>query len=141
MPAMKEDYFNPWTPLGSNTPKSTFAAPSSSPSATTPGEPPSTSPDAQEVKRAMAAAFKTSLLCRTMLQVTKDGNYKEYPTGRHLDFAYEMVLKSMRAAQVPPLPADVQARIDAANKVLFVIDQDGNIIDKKPIYKNYQTNS
>jgi hypothetical protein len=29
-----------------------------------------------------------------MLQVTKDGGYKEYPTGRHLDFAYDKVQSS-----------------------------------------------
>jgi hypothetical protein len=46
--------------------------------------------------KAMQAAWRTALLGRTLLQVTTDGAYREYPPDRHLDFAYEALLDGMR---------------------------------------------
>jgi hypothetical protein len=132
MPISKGDYFKPWTPVGGNSLRDSFPS----------GTPPSGTGSAidRDLLQALQAAWKTSMLCRTMLQVTKDGNYQEYPTGRHLDFAYETVLQGMQAPAVPELSPEVKARIDAAQKVLYVLDREGNIIGKTKVYQNYINN-
>jgi hypothetical protein len=129
MPISKGDYFKPWTPAGGNSLRDSFPS----------RNPPSTID--RGLLQVLQAAWKTSLLCRTMLQVTKDDNYKEYPTGRHLDFAYDTVLQGIQAAAIPPISPDIQARIDAAQKVLYAFDRDGNIIGKTEVYQNYVKNA
>ena len=41
----------------------------------------------------MEAAFKTSQLVDLAIMVTKDDTYLEYPTSRHISFAYENIIK------------------------------------------------
>ena len=91
--------------------------------------------------RAMQAAWKTALLCRTMLEVTTDGQYREYPTGRQLDFAYETIMKGMQPGKMPEMADDVKKRIEEAEKVLFEKDEDGAIVGKSKIYKRYVDNA
>jgi hypothetical protein len=91
--------------------------------------------------RAMQAAWKTALLCRTMLEVTTDGQYREYPTGRQLDFAYETIMKGMQPGKMPEMSDEVKKRIEEAEKVLFEKDEDGAIIGKSKIYKRYIDNA
>ena len=127
MPIWKDDYNRPWSPAGGASLQEAVA------SGTLPA------PDERQLK-AMQAAWKTSMLCRTMLELTKDGTYREYPTGRHLDIAYESILKGMQPGTEAEMAADVKARVEEAEKILFEKDEDGSIIGKTKIYKNYITN-
>ena len=134
MPIWKDDYFRPWSPAGG----SSLAQAVKDDPPPTPGGP--AGPLDPKFLRSMQAAFKTSLLCRTMLQVTKDNGYKEYPTGRHLDFAYDSVINSMQPAKAVEIAADVKARVAEAEKVLYVEDTDGNITNT-PLYNRYLNNA
>jgi hypothetical protein len=136
MPISKADYFRPWTPAGGATLRDKPPAPKPLPDGTLPA------PEADErFMQAMQAAWKTAILCRTMLQVSKDEAYHEYPTGRHLDFAYETVLAGMQPNAEPEMAADVKARVDKATRLLYVLDDEGAIVSKTPLYLNYVANS
>lgn len=138
MPIWKDDYFRPWTPAGGSSLMQEFNA---APAAPVVGGAPAAAPVLDpKFLRSMQAAWKTSLLCRTMLQVTKDDSYKEYPTGRHLDFAYDSVINSMQPAKTPEIVADVKARVEEAQKVLYVEDADGNL-SNTPLYNRYLNNA
>ncbi len=91
--------------------------------------------------RSMSAAYKTAQLCTKLLQVTTDGSYLEYPTGKHLDFAYEGILAGMQPMPMPPISPDVQKQINDAQAVLYELDTDGSILGKSKIYKTYEKNS
>jgi hypothetical protein len=130
MPINKADYFRPWTPAGG---ASLQEAPPAPPAGAPPSDP--------RFMKAMQAAWKTSLLCRTMLQVTKDGAYREYPTGRHLDFAYGSVLAGMQPHAEAEMSPEVKQRVDAATRVLYKLDDKGAIVEKTPLYANYIKNS
>ena len=160
MPIWRDDYLRPWTPSGGASLQETFshgaAASSGAPAtgaaaagasgdtatatatATAVAAPPQ--PDAHML-RAMQAAWKTALLCRTMLEVTTDGQYREYPTGRQLDFAYETIMKGMQPGKMPEMADDVKKRIEEAEKVLFEKDEDGAIAGKSKAYKRYIENA
>lgn len=140
MPIWRDDYLRPWTPAGGSSLQESFPAPA-------PGTPPAAGapatapqPDPQML-RAMQAAWKTALLGRTMLEVTTDGTYREYPTGRHLDFAYETVLDGMQPGAMPEMAQDVKDRMEESQRVLFELDTDGSIIGKSKLYKNYLNNA
>ena len=75
-----------------------------------------------------------------MLQVTTDGTYEEYPTGRHLSFAYGEILQAMEAPPAPSRTPQEQAAIDSANKVLFVTGYDG-VPSPAPLYARYKQNA
>ena len=121
MPICKADYAEPWSPIGSVSLQAAPPAPQALPDGTIP---PATN---ERFVKAMAAAWKTSLLCRTMLQVTKDGAYHEYPTDRRLDISYDAVLHGMQPEAEVDVAPEVQARIDEANRVLKKVDAQGNI--------------
>lgn len=133
MPIYREDYFKPWTPAGG---ASLRDAP-----------PPAANPQAlaadPQLLRAMQAAWKTSLLCRTMLKVTKDDSYSEYPIGRHLDFAFDSVLFGVHGKEVPPESEEIKQRRLRAQKVLYKTEADGSISswEKTPLYQNYLKNT
>ena len=136
MPIWPDDYARPWSPSGGATLQDAFpAAP-----ATEGGAPTAPQPDPRML-RAMQAAWKTSMLCRTMLEVTTDGTYREYPTGRHLDFAYETILKGMQPGAMPEMSEEVKKRVEESEKVLFEKDEDGAIVGKSKLYKNYLANA
>jgi len=154
MPIWREDYMRPWTPSGGASLQEAFhgngqanGGQAAQPAA---GNGAAANRDAQapaqpeidpKFLRAMQAAFKTALLCRTMLQVTKDGTYREYPTGRHLDIAYESVMHGMQPGPMAEMAEDVKKRVEEAEKILFEKDEDGSIIGKTKLYKNYIANA
>lgn len=133
MPIDREDYLKPWSPSGGASlreavpPAAEGAAPAADP----------------QMLKAMQAAWKTSLLCKTMLAVTTDGTYEEYPTGRHLDFAYDAILSGMTPLAIPEESADIKARRLAAQKILYKTDAEGNIDfgTKTSVYLNYMKNA
>jgi hypothetical protein len=134
MPIWKDDYFRPWTPAGGSSLRDAVSAGQG-------GVDGGSDAASRDALRAMQSAWKTSLLCRTMLQVTKDGEYREYPTGRHLDFAYETVLNGMQPGTPVEMAPEVKERIAAAEKVLFKLDADGNRVGKTSLYENYISNA
>jgi hypothetical protein len=134
MPIWRDDYFRPWSPAGGS---SLMESVKNDPPPV-PGT--AAGPIDPKFLRAMQAAFKTSLLCRTMLQVTKDDSYKEYPTGRHLDFAYDSIINSMQPAKPVEIAADVKKRVAEAEKVLYVEDTEGNITNT-PLYNRFLNNA
>lgn len=144
-PVDPQDYENPWTPQGDINVKDAVtqgalpAPPQPAAGASAPPPPP---PD-PKAARALAAAYKTSVLCNTLLQVTTDGTYLEYPTGRHLDFAYDGIIQAMQPMTVNEAPdPQVEAAIAAADKVLYKLNDDGTISTKKSDkYKKYLDNS
>jgi hypothetical protein len=144
MPVWREDYLRPWTPSGGASLQESF--PRATPGTVAPPTPAegasaaAPQPDPAMLK-AMQAAWKTALLCRTMLEVTTDGTYREYPTGRHLDFAYETILKGMQPGKMPEIAEDVKKRIEDSEKVLFEKDTEGDIVGKSRLYKNYLANA
>jgi hypothetical protein len=86
---------------------------------------------------ALAAAFKTSVLATNVLQLTTDGTYLQYPTGKSLDFAYSSIINGMQPAVPNEAPdPQVEAAVTAANKVLFQLNDDGTISTKRT--KKYQ---
>jgi hypothetical protein len=160
MPVDPEDYLKPWSPMGGASlqdmaskgqlpnvgaaPAATgtaaaTTAPAAAPAASTdPNAPPPVDP---KYELAMQAAFKTAQLANVLLQVTTDGSYLEYPTGKHLDFAYEGIINSMQPMPMPPINPDVQKQIDAATAVLYDLDTDGSILGKSDLYKKYEKNA
>lgn len=137
------DYANPWSPMGGSTLQDTVKAADSAPAGNpAPAGTGSTQPTPDpKFRRAMQAAFRTSQLVDTMLKVTKDGSYRQYPTSRHVSFTYENIVNGMQPTPMPPIPPDIQKQIDDARKVLYELDEDGNIIGKSKLYKNYIKNS
>jgi hypothetical protein len=144
MPVDPEDYLHPWSPMGGTSATPSTAAPVAPPvtapaaGGTTPAAPPIDPKYAQSLE----AAYKTAQLCNIMLQVTTDGTYLEYPTGRHLDFAYQGIIAGMQPMPMPPISPEVQAQIDDAQKVLYQLDPtDGSITGKSQLYKTYTKNA
>ncbi len=125
MPISKADYDGAWSPNSSGPATGVPAASGTN-----------TKPTA-----AMEAAFKTSQLCDLMLQVTDDGAYSAYETGRNLSFEYSSLIGAMTAIEVPPLPDAEQAALTAATNVLFVMDNSDPanpvIVEQTPLYKRY----
>lgn len=143
MPVDPRDYMHPWSPMGGAS-ASEAMQPGAAPvmpapaSGATPGAPPVPDP---RYARALESAYKTAQLCNIMLQVTTDGTYLEYPTGRHLDSAYEGVIAGMQPLPMPPIAPAVQQQINAAQAVLYELDTDGSILDKSKLYKTYSKNA
>lgn len=149
MPVDPQDYTNPWTPQGDINVKDAVSqgalpapAPAAAGATASTGSTPPPPPDPRAA-RALAAAYKTSVLCNTLLQVTTDGTYLEYPTGRHLDFAYDGIINAMQPSTVDEAPdPQVEAAIDAARHVLFKVNDDGTISTRpSDMYKKYRENS
>ena len=133
-----EDFSNAWTPTGAGIKEVATAYVEKTP-APAAGAPASAVPDGTSPKfrRAFQAAFNTSLLVDTMIKLSANQSYIGYPTERHVSFDYEVVLGSMQADPAPPLPAETQARIDAAMKLLYKLDEDGAVVGKSANYKRY----
>src|SRR5260221_1137101 len=149
MPVDPEDYLHPWSPMGGSTLQdltskgqlpsvAPVAAPASAQTPANQAPPPAPDP---KYARSMEAAYKTAQLSNILLQVTTDGSYLEYPTGKHLDFAYEGIVSSMQPMPMPPINPDVQKQIDEAQKVLYELDDDGSILGKSKLYKTYEKNA
>src|SRR5260221_1974020 len=149
MPVDPEDYLHPWSPMGGSTLQdltskgqlpsvAPVAAPASAQTPANQAPPPAPDP---KYARSMEAAYKTAQLSNILLQVTTDGSYLEYPTGKHLDFAYEGIVSSMQPMPMPPINPDVQKQIDEAKKVLYELDDDGSILRKSKLSKTYERNA
>lgn len=153
------DYTAPWSPSGASSmqdavetgkaPPNTAApatgtAPAGDGPAPDPADgtlPPAPAPDPKYL-RAMDAAFKTAMLVDRLLMVTKDGTYREYPgAGRKLSTAYYGMVNGMQPLPPPPIAPDVQKRIDEARKVLYVPDDEGDLVLKSKLYKAYEKNA
>jgi hypothetical protein len=137
MPIDPEDYLHPWSPMGGASAQGQSQAPAAAPTAA--GQAPAADP---KYAKALEAAYKTAQLCNLLLQVTTDGSYLEYPTGRHLDAAYESLIAGMQPLPMPPISPDVQKQIDESKKVLYELDpDDGSITGKSKLYKTYEKNA
>ncbi|MBD1909128.1 MULTISPECIES: hypothetical protein [unclassified Leptolyngbya] len=155
------DYLKPWSPMGGATLQDTVnkqtqpvtagavvGAPATAPAASTA----STGPD-PKFRRAIEAAFKTSQLVDSMIMVTKDDVYLQYPSERKISFAYENIINGMQPLPAPALPANVQKQIEDAQKVLYELEKDDDgkpvrgedgyyiLIGKSRLYKTYIKNA
>jgi hypothetical protein len=151
-----DDYRGAWTPAGGaaaqdliQRPAATAAAPASgapaaAAAAPTSGGAPATAAPAPDPRsqRAMNSAFNTSMLVDRLIMVTKDDTYLEYSGGgRKISTAYNGIVNGMQPG-APSTPApDVQKRIDDARKVLYVPDDDGDLVIKSKLYKAYEKNT
>jgi hypothetical protein len=138
MPIDPEDYARPWSPIGGAS-QATSAPQAAAGVPALAGQPP------PALLKALEAAFHTSQIANLMLQVTDDGSYLEYPVGRHLSFQYTGIVDAMTPVPSPPLPPAEQAALDAATKVLYILDTTDPanpvIVDKTDLYKTYQKNA
>jgi hypothetical protein len=167
MPVNPDDYLHPWTPaLGSagqpgGPPAAAPAASAPAPSTNGSGAPdplagagdpsgglpsfPAPAPVDPRAAKALNAAFNTSTLCNTMLQVTANNEYVEYPVGRHLSFQYESILTGMQALPAPPMSDAVKKQLADAQKVLYVPDpdntDDADATVRSSAYKTYVKNA
>jgi hypothetical protein len=136
------DYTAPWSPAGGSSMQDAIekgTAPPKTDDATGDG---TTPPLDKKYLRAMDAAFKTAMLVDRAIMVTKDGTYREYPgAGRKLSTAFGGLIAGMQPLPPPPIAPEVQARIDAARKVLYVPDDDGDLVLKSKLYKAYEKNA
>jgi hypothetical protein len=145
MPCDPRDYASPWSPAGGGTVQDALqnqpeiAAATASGGASAGGTATAVEP---KLQRSLNAAWKTSRLVDAMLMVTDDDSYLEYPTARHVSFAYEGIINGMQPKPMPPVSPEVQKQIDSAQKVLFELDpEDGSIVGRTKLYKNYVTNA
>jgi hypothetical protein len=142
MPVDPADYVNPWTPQGTLTVSQAAPPPapvsSADPSAAAPPPPPD-----PEAARALAAAWKTSLLCSDLLAVTDDQSYQLYPEGKHLTFAYPAILAGMQPIDANEADdPNVLSAIAKANKALFLPAADGTFTtNPTPMYQAYMDNT
>jgi hypothetical protein len=155
------DYMGAWSPAGGDSiqdaiqkghappttaqpavPAGTTASPTAPASGPAPGNaPPAPAPDPKYL-RAMDAAFKTSMFVDRLIMVTKDDTYLEYPGGgRKISVAYDGIINGMQPLPPPPIAPEVQKRIDEARKVLYVPDDDGDLVIKSKLYKAYEKNA
>jgi hypothetical protein len=140
------DYMNPWSPSAGTTLAEAMATEQAAAAAGTPppdmpkdpAAPPANLTPQQRAQLAIRAAFNTSQLIDRMLMVTTDDSYQEYPTERKISFAYEGIIKGMQPSAVPDVSPEIQKRVDAAKKVLYQMDEDGNVIGKSKLFERYR---
>jgi hypothetical protein len=149
LPIDPRQYANPWTPAGGATLQGmlddgTLAAPAPAPAAASAnGDPaaPSTTPapPAQDPKlmAAMQSALNTAWLFDEMVMVTGDGTYRPYPSTRKLSSAYEGLIHSLQAVPPPPRPPEVAEELAKAQKVLYKLDAEGNILGPSNKFQNH----
>jgi hypothetical protein len=153
-PIDPRDFSNPWTPAGgatladfSNTgklspPPAAPPAPGSSTATSTPGTAPKTPPQPDpQLLHALDSARKTAVRFDRMLRVTSDGTYRPYEGGETISSAYEVIIRKAQGLPAPNPPADIQAKIDEARKVLWNVDANGSFKGKTDNYKQYQKSS
>ena len=143
MPCDPRDYSSPWSPAGGGTVQDAIKKFEAAPAPSQPATGSATAAPALDTKlqKAINAAWKTSRLVDTMIMVTNDDSFLEYPAARHISFAYEGIINGMQSLPTPPVSPQVQKQIDDARKVLFQLDEEGNIVGKSRLYRNYITNA
>jgi hypothetical protein len=149
----RRDFSNPWTPnemplaqvgaaIGATPTTTSTPAPSGAGAGTAVATAPTAaSPPASQMANRIESAYKTTQLVDVMLQVATDDKYHQYPTQRHLSFSYEGILNGMQAKPIPPPAPDVQKQIDAAMRVLYDADDDGDLTIPSKAYTNYMKNA
>jgi hypothetical protein len=147
LPIDPRQYANPWTPAGGKAlhemqkdgtlPK---VEPAPAPAPAAPGAPPVTpvKPEQdQQLMASMQAALNTAWLFDEMPMVTGDGTYRPYPSTRKLSSAYEGLVHTVQAVPPPPQSPEVVKALEAAEKVLYNHDADGNITGPTIKFQNY----
>lgn len=147
MPVIMADYGGAWSPIGASTLQSAFPNgkpgtldPAPAPAGGAPAAVPAPTVSA-EMKMSMQAAYKVALLSRTMLKVTTNDEYSEYPTGRHLDFAYGNLLTAMRPDAAATVDTEGQTRLATAQALLYQKDAQGHVLGNTPLYDAYLKNA
>ena len=143
-----DDYKRAWSPMKGSSVQDSVKAQGGTPGAPavaagepTPGAPAASEPD-PKYKRAIDAAFKTSQLVDRLLMVTEDETMREYPGGgRKISFAYESIINGMQAPPAPPMPPELEKQLEAARKVLYEADDDGDLLLKSKLFKRYEKNA
>ena len=154
IPADPETYSNAWTPAGGDSVANTTNQGTTTPP-TTQGSTPTTgtatggtgtstapTPPAVDVQmqHAIQSAANTAALVDTMMKVTTDGTYVPYEGAEQISQAYQAIIMKGQGIPAPPPPPDIQAKINAASKVLWVYDSAGNnTYQQSPLYANYET--
>jgi hypothetical protein len=157
-PVNPADYADPWSPIGGAdleeymdelaAKQAAAASASAGTAATGPVAGPASTSGApaaaklsRRVKQAIESAFRESTLVNHALVVTDNGDYLEYSGGgREISFAYEQIIGAMQPLPPPPIPAELKSRIEAARKVLYEFDTDGEIEGPSVRYEMYQKN-
>ena len=75
----------------------------------------------------LQSALNTAWLFDEMPMVTNDGTYRPVPEHAQAELAYEGLVHSVQAVPPPPQPPEVVKALEAAEKVLYNLDADGNI--------------
>lgn len=143
-------YANPWTPAGgsaygavSNT--GAFAAPVAPP---TPADGAATTPAAQlaaipepdpRLELAINSAFNTAQRVDDMLMVTNKGVAVSWPQ-RTVSIEYFSAITGMQAEPIPEPADDIKKRIVDAEKVLYLMDAEGNFTGYTPLHTAYRHN-
>jgi len=132
----------PWSPMGGATLQDVAAAkqPASASSSTASAAAPAPSKQ-DKIAKAMQSAFLVSQLVDRMLMVSKDNQYLEYPTERKVSFAYEGIISGMQSMPTPPMAPEIENRINEARKILYELDDQGDIVGKSKLYKRYVKNA
>jgi hypothetical protein len=143
-----DDFKNAWSPMGGTTVHDAVtsgAVPATAGAPATPGAAPAATPAPSsdvQIRRAIQAAFNTSQLVDRLIMVSKDEKMREYPGGgRTISFAYEGIINGMQSLPAPLIAPEIQKQIDDAQKVLYELDEDGNIAGKSKLYRNYVKNA
>lgn len=93
-------------------------------------------------EQAFSAAFKTSQLVDELIKVSTDEVYRTYPgNGRRVSHAYEAMITGMQAVPAPEPSAETKRRVEEARKVLYDLDDEGNILGKSRMYETYVNNA
>ena len=77
-----------------------------------------------------------------LIMATKNDTYLEHSGGgRTVSTACEGIINGMQPGALSTPAPDVQTRIDDARKVLYVPDDDGDIVIKSKLFKAYEKNT
>ncbi|GAC1402517.1 MAG: hypothetical protein NVSMB64_02500 [Candidatus Velthaea sp.] len=154
-------FANAWTPGGGDASASfsndgTFVTPAPAPAggsggtatAAAPGggsgpqgsvyPPPKATPD-QQLQASIQSAFFTSALVDNMLEVTQKGVAASWPE-RRVSVEYYTILEGAQPLQTGPPAPDVVAAVQAAQKLLYLQDTNGNFVGYTPLYAQYRRN-
>lgn len=151
-PIDPRDYSNPWTPAGGDTladfansgvlvPPPAAPAGSAQPAPAAGAAGAGTQPKPKidpQLQHSLDSARKTAERFDRMLRVTTDGTYRPFEGGETISSAYEVIIRKAQGIPAPNPPKDIQDKIDAARKVLWNIDANGNVKSKTDNYKLYE---
>lgn len=140
-------YSNPWTPAGGatlsqmNSDGSFKQVPAITPAIKLLGGGNQTTPPSpqDQMAHAIYAAQQTAQLADRRMLVTTDGSYRPFQGSELISNAYEVIVRKAQGIPADPLPADIQAKVDAARKLLWILDDKNQPTGKKTDqYKQYQ---